>query len=445
MIRTNRQTVCSRLKKITAQAKYVRPLLNLVPLPLLLNVMKKFEVPNIYRSDLITAIKAKRKQEDKLKKDFSPTLLDLGVVQFYLARHFGFCYGVENAIEIAFKTIEENTGKRIFLLSEMIHNPQVNATLAERGVQFLQDTYGKQLIGFDEITSDDVVIIPAFGTTLDIEKMLNEKGISTEKYNTTCPFVEKVWNRSEQIAAKGYSIVIHGKPKHEETRATFSHASLNTPAVIVNDIKETIELGKYITGEKPSEQFYEEFKGLYSNGFDITKDLQRFGVVNQTTQLASDTQAIAEYLKAVVMKHYTLSAQNIGERFADTRDTLCYATNDNQTAVTGMLQTEADIAVVVGGYNSSNTTHLVELCEEKLPTYFINSTDKILSATEIMHYNFHDKKEYVTKDFLPSKKPAKILISSGASCPDSLVEAVMDKLAAMYNAGDAFQQLKEKY
>jgi 4-hydroxy-3-methylbut-2-enyl diphosphate reductase len=407
--------------------------------------MKKFEVPNIYRSELITAIKAKRKEQDKLKKDFSPTLLDLGTVQFYLARHFGFCYGVENAIEIAFRTIEENPGKRIFLLSEMIHNPQVNATLVERGVQFLQDTYGKQLIPFEEIRADDVVIIPAFGTTLDIEEMLNAKGIATEKYNTTCPFVEKVWNRSEQIATKGYSIVVHGKPKHEETRATFSHASSHTATLIVNDMKEAVELGKYITGEKPAEQFHEEFKGHYSSGFDITKDLQRFGVVNQTTQLASDTQAIAEYLKALVMKHYNLNAQNIGERFADTRDTLCYATNDNQTAITGMLETDADIAVIVGGYNSSNTTHLVELCEERLPTYFINGTDKIISSTEIMHFNFHDKKEYITKDFLPMKRPLKILISSGASCPDSLVEAVMDKIATICNVHDRFQQLKETF
>nr|WP_294906578.1 4-hydroxy-3-methylbut-2-enyl diphosphate reductase [uncultured Lacibacter sp.] len=405
--------------------------------------MKKFEVPNIYRSSFITSIKDKRKQEDKLKKDFTPTLIDLGEVQFYLARHFGFCYGVENAIEIAFKTIEENPGKRIFLLSEMIHNPQVNATLIERGVQFLQDTYGKQLIAFNELTADDVVIIPAFGTTLDIEQMLNEKGIQTEKYNTTCPFVEKVWNRSEQLANKGYSIVVHGKPKHEETRATFSHASSHTQTVIVNDMKDAIELGKYITGEKTSEGFYEEFKGLYSAGFDITKDLERFGVVNQTTQLASDTQAIAEYLKQLMMQHYGLTAETISERFADTRDTLCYATNDNQTAVSGMLETDADIAVIVGGYNSSNTTHLVELCEEVLPTYFINGTDKIISATDIMHFNFHDKKEYVTKDFLPAKRPLKILISSGASCPDSLVEAVMDKLSLICNVGDSFQAFKQ--
>jgi 4-hydroxy-3-methylbut-2-enyl diphosphate reductase len=392
--------------------------------------MKKFEVPNIYRSDLITAIKNKRKQDDKLKKDFSPTLLDLGTVQFYLARHFGFCYGVENAIEIAFRTIDENPGKRIFLLSEMIHNPQVNATLIEKGVQFLQDTYGKQLIPFENITKDDVVIIPAFGTTLAIEAMLREKGIAVEQYNTTCPFVEKVWNRSEQIAAKGYSIVVHGKPKHEETRATFSHASKHTPTVIVTDMLQTIELGKYITGEKPVAQFYEEFKGLYSTGFSIETDLQRFGVVNQTTQLASDTQAIATYLKSVIMNHYGLNEQTIEQRFADTRDTLCYATNDNQTAVSGLLETEADLALVVGGYNSSNTTHLVELCEEKLPAYFINGIDKLISPTEILHFNFHDKQEYLTRDFLPSKRPVKILITSGASCPDSLVEAVMKKIAS---------------
>ena len=427
-----------RTKLQTAHSDF--PLSNSLPLRLLLNLMKQFEVPNIYRSSLITAIKNKRKQEDKLKKDFSPTLLDLGTVQFYLARHFGFCYGVENAIEISFRTIEENPGKRIFLLSEMIHNPQVNATLKEKGVLFLQNTYGKQVISFDEITNDDVVIIPAFGTTLAIEQILREKGIATEKYNTTCPFVEKVWNRSEQIAAKGYSIVVHGKPKHEETRATFSHASSHTPTVIVNDMKDTIELGKYITGEKPSVQFYNEFNGLYSDGFDIEKDLQRFGVVNQTTQLASDTQAIAEYLKALVLKHHRLNEKTIGERFADTRDTLCYATNDNQTAVTGMLETAADLAIIVGGYNSSNTTHLVELCEDKLPTYFINSDDNILSSTEIMHFNFHDKQEYVTKDFLPSGRVPKILISSGASCPDSLVESVIQKLSSFYSAEEQLQK-----
>ncbi|HKG69452.1 MAG TPA: 4-hydroxy-3-methylbut-2-enyl diphosphate reductase [Segetibacter sp.] len=394
--------------------------------------MKKFNVPNIYRSDLISAVKNLRKESDKLKKDFKPTFLDFGPVQIYLARHFGFCYGVENAIEIAFRTIDENPGKRIFLLSEMIHNPQVNADLVQRGVRFLQDTKGNSLIKFEELTADDVVVIPAFGTTLSIEAKLNAIGIKTEKYNTTCPFVEKVWNRSEQIAKKGYTIVVHGKPSHEETRATFSHSAANAPTVVVSDMRETIELAKYITGEKPFEQFYAEFKGRYSEGFLVERDLQRIGVVNQTTMLASDTQAISDYLKQQMIQHYKLTADNIDERFADTRDTLCYATNDNQSAVYGLLETDADLAIVAGGYNSSNTSHLVELCEEKLPTFYINSADKILSANEILHYNFHTKQELHTVNYLPAQTPAKILITSGASCPDAVVEAVIRKLISFY-------------
>jgi len=296
----------------------------------------------------------------------------------------------------------------------------------------MQDNYGKQLISFDELTADDIVIIPAFGTTLQLEKKLNDLGIQTEKYNTTCPFVEKVWNRSEQIAKKNYTIIIHGKPKHEETRATFSHASANAPSIVVKDMQQTIELAKYITGEKSSEQFYEEFKGQFSENFNVTKDLERIGVVNQTTMLASDTQAIADYLKQVMIEKYKLMTTDVDERFADTRDTLCYATLENQQAVSGMLQTDADLAIVVGGYNSSNTSHLVELCEEKLPTYFISSEEKILSAREILHYNFHTKEEMLISDYLPNKKPVKILITSGASCPDALVEGVIKKFAAFF-------------
>ncbi len=185
-----------------------------------------------------------------MKKDLSPTLLDFGPVRIFLARHFGFCYGVENAIEIAFQTVEENPGKRIFLLSEMIHNPQVNADLQAHGIHFLQDTYGKQLIPFDELAKIDIVLIPAFGTTLEIEERLNNIGIQTEKYNTTCPFVEKVWNRSEAIAKNDYTIIIHGKPGHEETRATFSHASANAPSVVVKDLEEARALTTIYQGRE---------------------------------------------------------------------------------------------------------------------------------------------------------------------------------------------------
>ena len=183
--------------------------------------MKQFDIPKYYRSSFITKIKNSRKEDDPRKKNYLPTLLDFGPVRFYLARHFGFCYGVENAIEIAYRTVEENPDKRIFLLSEMIHNPGVNENLKELGVKFLMDTSGNELIDWNELTSDDIVIIPAFGTTIEIEKKLNDKGINPYQYNTTCPFVEKVWNRSSALGEDHYTIIIHGKHLHEETRATF--------------------------------------------------------------------------------------------------------------------------------------------------------------------------------------------------------------------------------
>lgn len=380
---------------------------------------------------------------DKMKKDFDPTLLDFGPLQIFLARHFGFCYGVENAIEIAFRTVEENPGKRIFLLSEMIHNPQVNADLQSHGIRFLQDTYGKQLISFDELNSDDIVLIPAFGTTPAIEKKLNGMGIVTEKYDTTCPFVEKVWNRSELIAKDNYSIIIHGKPNHEETRATFARAATHAAAIVVRDMKQAESLAKYITGEKPLSLFFEEFREQYSTGFRPENDLERIGIVNQTTMLASDTQAIADFLKQVMIDKY--GSSDITEHFADTRDTLCYATNDNQSAVTGMLNTKADLAVVVGGYNSSNTSHLVELCEAILPTYFIRDEEKIISRRDILHFDLHGKQEILTSNFLPEDLPVKILITSGASCPDSIVESVINKLVGYFPVTKTAEQIADSY
>ncbi len=407
--------------------------------------MKKFNVPPTYRSPLITAIKMRRKEADKLKKDFSPTLLDMGRLKVWLARHFGFCYGVENAIEIAFETITKNPGKRIFLLSEMIHNPQVNEDLIALGVRFLQDTKGNQLIPFDELTSEDIVIIPAFGTTLAIESQLKEKGIETAAYNTTCPFVEKVWNRGEQIAAKGYTIVVHGKPKHEETRATFSRAAAHAPTIIVNDLDEAKILGEFITGERAADSFQSVFASQFSAGFDPTKHLQKIGVINQTTQLSSDTQAIAEYLKRVMVSHHQLTPEKTSLHFADTRDTLCYATNDNQTAVREMLSTPADLAIVIGGYNSSNTSHLVELCEQHLPTWFIDSPDRLLSAQQIEHRRWDTKELQLHNHYLPNHQPINILITSGASCPDAVVDRVIRRLAGFYGTEALLDTLTEEW
>ena len=401
--------------------------------------MKHFEVPVGYRSTLISAIKNKRKEEDKLKKDFSPALIDLGPLKIYLARHFGFCYGVENAIEIAYKTIEENEGKRIFLLSEMIHNPQVNADLTKKGVQFLHDTNGNELIAIDTLTKEDVVIIPAFGTTLELEARINKIGIQIHNYNTTCPFVEKVWNRGDQIAKKGFTIIIHGKPKHEETRATFSHAAHEAPTLIVNDMQEAIVLGKIIKGELPISDFEKHFKNRYSAGFDPSIHFEKLGVINQTTQLATDTQAISDYLKNIIIEKF--GKESASAHFADTRDTLCYATNDNQSAVLELLNTPADLAIVMGGKNSSNSSHLVELCEQKLPTYFIDDVNKIINENEIIKTNWKDKSEEIIQNFLPAQATVSILMTSGASCPDTVVESVIRKVASFYNVEAALDDV----
>ncbi len=392
--------------------------------------MKNFKIPNIYRSSFITRIKNSRKDSDPRKKDFTPTLLDLGTVRFYLARHFGFCYGVENAIEIAYKTIEENPGKRIFLLSEMIHNPGVNNDLQKLGVKFLMDTSGKQLIDWNQLSKDDIVIIPAFGTTIEIEQKLNELGINPYQYNTTCPFVEKVWNRSNQLGNEDFTVIIHGKSYHEETRATFSHSKINAKSVIVRDLEEAKLLCSFILDENLSDDFYQLFINKYSDNFDVIKDLLKVGVVNQTTMLATETQAIADLLKDTMIKKYGI--ENLKEHFADTRDTLCYATNDNQEATYGLLKEDADFAIVVGGYNSSNTSHIVELCEEKLPTYFISSEEKIISNESILHFDLKHHIEIETGNYLPKKEIVNILLTSGASCPDATVERVLRKVHSFF-------------
>jgi len=392
--------------------------------------MKTFDIPIFYRSPVISKIKHSRKINDPRKKDYAPTELNFGPVIFYIARHFGFCYGVENAIEISYKALDENPGKRIFLLSEMIHNSDVNNDLINRGVNFIMNTDGKQFVDWNELNENDIIIIPAFGTTLEIEKKLSERGISPLRYNTTCPFVEKVWNRAETLGKTGFTVVVHGKYKHEETRATFSHSKESAPTVIVRDIDEAILLGEIILSND-KKKFFQLFKDRHSVNFDPEINLEKIGVVNQTTMLATETQAIADYLRNVMIKKY--GNENITNHFADTRDTLCYATHDNQRATYGLLEMEADLAIVVGGYNSSNTSHIVELCEEKLPTYFISSSDKILSKNLISHFDLDSHTEVITENFLPSKIPVKIILTSGASCPDSIVDEVLQKILKYFD------------
>ena len=457
---------------------------------------RTFKLPHFYHSPVISVVKRARRETDARKRDLSPTLLDFGPVRFKIARHFGFCYGVENAIEIAYQALAENPDKRIFLLSEIIHNPHVNENLKERGVQFLMDTAGTPLLPFDILMPDDVVIVPAFGTTLEVEQALKARGVTLTAYNTTCPFVEKVWRRSEEIGKQEYTVVIHGKRYHEETRATFSHAQAGAPVVVVRDLSEAQALAKVISGEKDTVFFFEKFADRFSPGFDPTVHLKRIGVVNQTTMLATETQAIADLLREAIRTTYGdtsevhhhdgsdgVASEQISAHFADTRDTLCYATKENQDATLALIADGGDIAVVVGGYNSSNTSHLVELCQQRLPTYFIRDADELLSPKEIRHLELETKQVKTTKDWLiqkssqrnsgqqsavgsqlrerlvksdsslpkaesrrfPKATPTDIVLTAGASCPDVLLDEVLQKIVGWFPNSRSVEEVLESY
>jgi 4-hydroxy-3-methylbut-2-enyl diphosphate reductase len=401
--------------------------------------MKTFDVPSFYRSPIISRVKAKRKIQDPRKQDFSPSVLHFNKVSFHLARHFGFCYGVENAIEIAYKAIKENPDKRIYLLSQMIHNPAVNDDLTKLGIAFLQDTDGKQLISFESLKPEDIVIIPAFGTTLEIEKKLNDIGINIQQYNTTCPFVEKVWNRSGKLGDQGHTVIIHGKASHEETRATFSQSANNAPTLIIKDMEEAVYLGKIISGDIEKANFYSFFEGKYTSNFNPELDLAIIGVVNQTTMLASETESITAYLRSVMMEKF--GVENIKNHMADTRDTLCYATNDNQSSTLALMENEYDLAIVVGGYNSSNTTHLVEILESKFPTYFIKDESEIVSKNEIHSFNIHQKFVEQRPSFLPDLQHINIAITSGASCPDSIMDEVIQRILTLCEEDKSIEEV----
>lgn len=391
--------------------------------------MKKFQIPDFYRSPVIQKVRLFHKNLDLKRKDTRPAILRMGNISFIIPRHFGFCYGVENAVDIAFRAVEENIGKRVFLLSQMIHNPQVNADLEAYGVRFLQDTSGNPLMSMDDLRSDDVVIIPAFGAPLQTLERLMQKGVDIRKYNTTCPFVERVWKKAEQIGQSDCTILIHGKYRHEETRSTFSRIITYAPAaLIVLNLEEARRVEPYVLGEKSQAEFEEEFKGKFSDGFDIRKHFQKMGVVNQTTMLASETQEIADYFRNLLKKKF--GEENISLHFADTRDTLCYATHENQQATLSLLNLHADMALVAGGYNSSNTSHLVELLEKNFRVYFISHPENLRRHT-IQHFNIHSGKEEQTE--IHWEKCHRIILTGGASCPDALLDRIIQRIWELKN------------
>lgn len=391
---------------------------------------RQFATPQFYRSSLITGIKKERLALDPRKRDLSPTVIERENLRFKIARHFGFCYGVENAIEIAYRALDENKERRVFLLSEMIHNPAVNGDLISKGVKFILSPEGTQLIPFEELTPEDIVILPAFGVTIELFEKLEALGVNPRQYNATCPFVEKVWRRAAQLGEQGYSIVIHGKHFHEETRATFSHAALAAPSIVIRNLDEARLLADYIFERTPYTEFPQQFAGRYSDGFDPSLHLRRLGVVNQTTMLAGETREIAEFLKGVLTERY--GEGQIAEHFADTRDTLCYATTENQTSVSELIREGGDLALVVGGFNSSNTSHLAKLCSSRVQSYHIRGKEDLLSLEEIRHYNLDRKESIVSTDWYPKeKREVTILLTAGASTPDVLVEEVIERVSAL--------------
>ena len=319
---------------------------------------------------------------------------------------------------------------RIFFLSEMIHNPNVNNDLQSRGVRFIFTTDGTQIIPWNALRSDDIVVVPAFGTTVEIQEELSARDIDPYNYNTTCPFVEKVWKRSKQLGDEGFTIVLHGKAKHEETRATFSHSIQQAPTVVVFDKHEAMKLADIIREKYDHRAFFEVFGRTCSEGFDPDSHLQRLGVVNQTTMLASETREITRIIKQALVDKY--GSDQINHHFADTSDTLCYATNENQNATYALIEQGADISIVVGGYNSSNTSHLVELCQRSMPTYFIKNAQEIDSKEKIRHYDLRERNMMVSDAWLPDKRPLDIILTCGASCPDAMVDEVLLRILRFF-------------
>ena len=404
---------------------------------------RTFNTPEIYTSPIVSALKQRVDADPARRRDFAPMELSAGQITFKLARHFGFCYGVENAIEIAYRAVRENPDKRVFLLSEMIHNPMVNKNLRDHGVEFLLNPDGSELISYDVLTPDDVVILPAFGVTVEIFEKLAAHGVNPRLYNATCPFVEKVWRRAAQLGEDGFTVVLHGKHYHEETRATFSHAAQGAHSIIVRTIEEAKNLASYINGNRSREEFEKEFAGKYTDGFDPSLHLERIGVVNQTTMLADETKAVAQIFRDVLASRY--GEENVSNHFADTRDTLCYATTENQTSVQGMVASGGDLAIVVGGFNSSNTAHLAKLCAKSVPAFHIEGPQNILNAEKIDHFDIETRSIKQSQNWFPSlQNHVTVLVTAGASTPDSTVDSVIERIISLQSGPEILTQYHEQ-
>jgi 4-hydroxy-3-methylbut-2-enyl diphosphate reductase len=411
----------------------------------------------LYQSDLCRAIKAARRTKEKTSG--APAVLDFGAVSYIIPSHFGFCLGVQNAIERAYETVAFNPTKRVFMLSELIHNPFVNEDLLARGIRYLQTDKGLPICKdgsvtsdrndpntlWNQLTSEDIVIIPAFGATNEDKVRLIRRGLSIRDNDATCMLVEKVWKAARRYAEEGFTVLIHGKAEHEETKATFSNSSAYGPALMIRNMDHAKLLTKVIETEGADKKrlFEDSFKGLYSKDFDPEKDLNKLAVVNQTTLLRNETLSIIEFLREFMEQRYGQAkiSEHLWSRGKG--DTLCYATQVNQDALQKAVEFPIDAALVVGGKNSSNTFQLYRVCEQSFGenAHYIQSESNILSAQAIRHYIFpyHLSKSStvseVERRFLDTKAtPKRILLTGGASCPDGVIQQVIHKINSFFPA-----------
>jgi 4-hydroxy-3-methylbut-2-en-1-yl diphosphate reductase len=382
------------------------------------------QVLSHYRSELIDRIRAKG---DVLSAD--------GLLTVKLAKEFGFCYGVERAIDLAYAARKVFPDQLLYILGEIIHNPEVNDQLRAMDIKFLS---GKEKnADIDQLQSGDVVIIPAFGTEVATRKELEAKGCVF--VDTTCGDVMSVWKRVRQYSADHVTSIIHGKAWHEETKATSSQATATSGHyLVVFTLAETDYVCEYIVRGGDKQEFLEKFKGAYSHGFDPDSHLKVVGVANQTTMLRGETEEVQRRIRGAMEKKY--GASELPRHFR-VFDTICGATQDRQDALEKLLAEPLDLLLVIGGYNSSNTSHLAEMGESRLPTYFIKNAAKMVSDDLIINYNQHLHSEVETRNWLPSGKIT-VGVTAGASCPNNLIEEVIRRLFEL--RGVSVQELMAK-
>ncbi|HEV8185213.1 MAG TPA: 4-hydroxy-3-methylbut-2-enyl diphosphate reductase [Chthoniobacterales bacterium] len=363
-----------------------------------------------YRSDIV----------DKIRRNGG--ILTVGDVTVRLAKQFGFCYGVERAIDLAYAAGKVFKDRRLFILGEIIHNPEVNEQIRSLGIKNLMGKSKEADIA--DLEPNDVVIVPAFGTEVATLQQIKERGCQI--VDTTCGDVMSVWKRVRKYASESATSIIHGKAEHEETKATSSRAlgSGGGHYLVVLTLAETDYVCDYIRHGGNKAEFLEKFKNAHSPGFDPDLHLRSVGVANQTTMLRGETEEVQRRIRQAVVDRDGPEMAATNFRFFDT---ICGATQERQDALRELLDVKMNLLLVVGGYNSSNTSHLAEMGEEKLPTYFVRNASRLRSQSEILHYNLHERQEVVARDWLP---PGRLVvgITAGASCPNNLIEETLIRL-----------------